>query len=92
MSRYLNAMRSGLLAIGIIAMPQLAVAQDSYPARPIKLLVGFAAGGATDTTFRKLGELAAKDLGQPIIIENRPGAGATLAPSTMAPEIGRAHV
>lgn len=67
--------------VGLVAKP--ALSQD-YPTRPIKLLVGFAAGGATDTTFRKLGELAAKDLGQPIIIENRPGAGATLAPSTMA--------
>lgn len=81
---YLAAIRSGLLAIGLAgATSQLASAQD-YPTRPIKLLVGFAAGGATDTTFRKLGELAAKDLGQPIIVENRPGAGATLAPSTMA--------
>jgi tripartite-type tricarboxylate transporter receptor subunit TctC len=67
--------------VGLASRP--ALSQD-YPTRPIKLLVGFAAGGATDTTFRKLGELAAKDLGQPIIIENRPGAGATLAPSTMA--------
>ncbi len=85
MRRYLDAMRSGLLAVGLIgAMSQISAAQDSYPTRPIKLLVGFAPGGATDTTFRKLGELAAKELGQPIIVENRPGAGATLAPSTMA--------
>ena len=61
-----------------------ALAEDVYPSRPIKLLVGFAPGGATDTTFRKLGELASKQLGQPIIVENRPGAGATLAPSSMA--------
>lgn len=61
-----------------------ALAQSNYPDRPIKLLVGFSAGGATDTTFRKLGELASKQLGQPIIIENKAGAGATLAPSTMA--------
>lgn len=61
-----------------------AVAADAYPVRPIRLLVGFGPGGATDITFRKLGELASHTLGQPIIIENRPGAGATLAPSTMA--------
>lgn len=79
------ALRYGAIIAALIgATPQLAKAQDSYPSRPIKLLVGFAAGGATDTTFRKLGELAAKQLGQPIIVENRPGAGATLAPSTMA--------
>jgi tripartite-type tricarboxylate transporter receptor subunit TctC len=85
MRRYLDVLRSGLIAIGMIAASsQFAVAQDAYPNRPIRLLVGFAAGGATDTTFRKLAELAAKDLGQPIVVENRPGAGATLAPSTMA--------
>ena len=82
---YFNVMRSALIAAGLIAATsQVTVAQDTYPNRPIRLLVGFAAGGATDTTFRKLAELASKDLGQPIVVENRPGAGATLAPSTMA--------
>jgi tripartite-type tricarboxylate transporter receptor subunit TctC len=85
MRKCVDVMRTGLLAVGLIgAMSQISAAQDQYPTRPIKLLVGFAPGGATDTTFRKLGELAAKELGQPIIVENRPGAGATLAPSTMA--------
>ncbi len=79
------ALRYGIVAAALIgAAPQFAKADDVYPSRPIKLLVGFAAGGATDTTFRKLAELASKQLGQPIIVENRPGAGATLAPSTMA--------
>lgn len=73
-----------VVAVLMSVAPQIAAAKDAYPSRPIKLLVGFAAGGATDTTFRKLGELASKELGQPIVIENRPGAGATLAPSTMA--------
>lgn len=82
---YFNVMRSALIAAGLVAATsQVTVAQDTYPNRPIRLLVGFAAGGATDTTFRKLAELASKDLGQPIVVENRPGAGATLAPSTMA--------
>lgn len=79
------ALRYGVVVAALIGVaPRIATAQDSYPARPIKLLVGFGAGGATDITFRKLGELASKQLGQPIIIENKPGAGATLAPSTMA--------
>lgn len=62
---------------------QPASAQD-YPSRPIRLLVGFGAGGPTDITFRKLAELAGKRLGQPIVVENKPGAGATLAPAQMA--------
>ncbi|OKO83018.1 tripartite tricarboxylate transporter substrate binding protein [Bradyrhizobium sp. AS23.2] len=77
--------RRGILAAALLAGQCLiATAQEAYPTRSIRLLVGFAAGGATDVTFRKLGELASKQLGQPIIIENKPGAGATLAPSTMA--------
>lgn len=80
-----KAIRLALFALMFVgAMPHHVVAQDAYPSRPIKLLVGFAPGGATDTTFRKLGELASKELGQPIVVENRPGAGATLAPSSMA--------
>jgi tripartite-type tricarboxylate transporter receptor subunit TctC len=79
------ALLHGMLAAGLLAANyQFAMAQEAYPVRSIRLLVGFAAGGATDVTFRKLGELASKQLGQPIIIENKPGAGATLAPSTMA--------
>ena len=78
-------LRHGMLAAALLAASgQFALAQEAYPVRSIRLLVGFAAGGATDVTFRKLGELASKQLGQPIIIENKPGAGATLAPSTMA--------
>ena len=76
--------RCGIVAVALIgAAGDRAVAQ-SYPDRPIRLLVGFGPGGATDITFRKLADLASKQLGQPIIIENKPGAGATLAPSTMA--------
>src|SRR5690606_18754645 len=60
------------------------MAADTYPSKPIHLLVGFGAGGPTDITFRKLAELAGKQLGQPIVIENKPGAGATLAPAMMA--------
>jgi tripartite-type tricarboxylate transporter receptor subunit TctC len=79
------ALRHGMLAAVLLAANcQFAMAQEAYPVRSIRLLVGLAAGGATDVTFRKLGELAARQLGQPIIIENKPGAGATLAPSTMA--------
>lgn len=46
-----------------------------YPAKPIKLIVPFAAGGPTDVCCRKLADLAAKDLGQEVIVENKTGAG-----------------
>lgn len=85
MSEWTRAVVCGvmLLAVTLVTVRE-SVAQDAYPSRPIRLLVGFAAGGATDITFRKLAELASKQLGQPIVVENRPGAGATLAPSNMA--------
>lgn len=55
-----------------------ATAADNYPARPIHIVVPYQAGGSTDTVIRKFAELAAPKLGQPIIIENRGGAGATM--------------
>ena len=61
-----------------------AFAQDNYPNRPITLIVPWPAGGSTDTHLRKLGELASKHLGQPIIIENKPGVGGNLGPAGMA--------
>jgi tripartite-type tricarboxylate transporter receptor subunit TctC len=59
-------------------------AQAPYPNRPITLIVPWPAGGSTDTHLRKLAELASKHLGQPIIVENRPGAGGMLGPAGMA--------
>ncbi len=68
------------LALFCISLASASWAADAYPSKPIRLLVGFGAGGPTDLTFRKLAELAGKELGQTIIVENKPGAGATLAP------------
>ena len=50
----------------------------AFPVRPIKLLVAFPAGGPTDITMRSLADNASKILGQPVIVENKPGAGGTL--------------
>jgi tripartite-type tricarboxylate transporter receptor subunit TctC len=55
-----------------------------YPNRPVTLIVPWPAGGSTDTHLRKLAELASKHLGQPIVIENKPGFGGMLGPSQMA--------
>lgn len=61
-----------------------AISASAYPNRPITLQVGFSAGGATDREFRLLASLASKHLGQPIIVENKPGVAGTLAASTLA--------
>ncbi|WP_326541544.1 tripartite tricarboxylate transporter substrate-binding protein [Pseudorhodoferax sp.] len=66
-----------LLAAGFAAGPALAQS-DRFPSRAIKVLIGFTAGGSTDVPFRVLAENASKILGQPVIIENKPGAGGIL--------------
>jgi tripartite-type tricarboxylate transporter receptor subunit TctC len=72
---------TALALCGFVSVP--AVAQ-SYPNRPITLIVPWPAGGSTDTHLRKLAELASKHLGQPVIVENKPGFGGMLGPSQMA--------
>jgi tripartite-type tricarboxylate transporter receptor subunit TctC len=52
---------------------------QAYPNRPIRLIVPFAAGGAVDVLARLLGSKLADQVGQPVVVENRPGAGGTLA-------------
>jgi tripartite-type tricarboxylate transporter receptor subunit TctC len=64
-----------LVAIASTAFAGLAVAQD-YPARPVKIIVPFATGGPADVYARFLGVRLQETLGQPFVIENRPGAGA----------------
>ncbi|MEJ8847176.1 tripartite tricarboxylate transporter substrate binding protein [Variovorax rhizosphaerae] len=84
-SRLLRAMALAALAT---AAPLAAIAQ-AFPAKPIKLIIAFPAGGPTDITMRQLAENASKILGQPVIIDNKPGAGGTLpaqALQTTAPD------
>ena len=68
-----------LAAAALPAMPALLHAQQgAWPTRPIRLIVPFATGGGTDVTTRMLAPKLGEALGQPIIIENRPGAGSTV--------------
>lgn len=62
----------------------LAVAQDAYPSRPIRLVVGFPPGGGGDGVARILAEHMSRTLKQQVIVENRPGAGTTIAPAAVA--------
>jgi tripartite-type tricarboxylate transporter receptor subunit TctC len=57
---------------------------QSFPAKPVTLICPWPPGGSTDVHMRKFAELAQKHLGQTIVVENKPGAGGTVGPSTMA--------
>jgi tripartite-type tricarboxylate transporter receptor subunit TctC len=71
-----------LSALGAL-LPSLANAQ-SYPTQPIKLIIPFAAGGPSDVLARGFAPKLGENLGQPIILENKPGAGANLAAEYVA--------
>jgi len=66
------------------AAPLLGQAQGTYPDKPISIWVGFPPGTSTDSVGRILADKMSKDLGQPIIIKNKPGVGGTLAPAEVA--------
>lgn len=66
-----------LLALSLVSAPSELSAQ-TYPDKPIRLIVPFTPGGSTDATARIVGEAMSEILGQPVVIENRPGAAATL--------------
>jgi tripartite-type tricarboxylate transporter receptor subunit TctC len=74
-----NLLLWGSLAVVLLDAPISAPAQTPYPDRPIRLVVAFVPGGATDTLTRQLTEDLKEALGQPVIVENRPGANGYLA-------------
>jgi tripartite-type tricarboxylate transporter receptor subunit TctC len=72
-----------LASAAALAFGSMAKAQD-FPKRPVTLIVPWPAGGATDVQMRALATATEKHLGQPIVVQNRPGAGGTLGPMRMA--------
>jgi tripartite-type tricarboxylate transporter receptor subunit TctC len=71
------------LALGALSLSAQAQA-PAYPAKPVKLVVGFAPGGAADYVARSVGDALGRALGQPIVIENKAGAGSSIAADAVA--------
>jgi tripartite-type tricarboxylate transporter receptor subunit TctC len=77
-ARTLACLLAALLAAGPAA------AADAYPSKPVKILVGYSAGGAVDAIARSVGQRMAATLGQPVVVENKPGAGTNIAVKALA--------
>ncbi len=69
----------GLVAFAFAAQAPDSAAQAKYPNRPIRILIPFAAGGGTDVVARIVGQRLSEQIGQPIIVEAKPGAGGAIA-------------
>jgi tripartite-type tricarboxylate transporter receptor subunit TctC len=82
-SRRKRASQTVLLATALLLSGALC-AQDDYPNRPLRIVVGFTPGGGPDITARHIAQRLGESLKQPVIVENRPGAGGTVAAGMVA--------
>jgi tripartite-type tricarboxylate transporter receptor subunit TctC len=81
--RGVRAVPAAMLLAGAVLAASPVAAQE-WPSRPIRILVGFGAGGGTDVTSRIIGDALSEVLGQSIVVENKPGAGGTIAGDIVA--------
>src|SRR2546421_7178866 len=77
----LSRLLSAIAVATLFGVPAFA---QSYPARPVRMVVPFAAGGAVDTVARALGQKLAETWKQPMLVDNRPGAGGNIAADHVA--------
>jgi len=75
---------AAMLCVVAPVLAQTAAASAPFPSKPVRMVVPFAAGGGTDTLARVLGEKMATSLGQPVIIDNKPGAGGIIGTDAVA--------
>lgn len=80
-TRFVAAIAVG---VAVTAPPSLVQAQQNFPTKPVRIVVPSAAGGPPDTLARLIGPKLSKSWGQPVVIENRPGAGSVIGTSVVA--------
>ena len=87
-----NVLRLAAGAAALPVLPRVARAQ-AYPTRPVRIVVNTAPGGSGDTLGRLIGRWLSEKLGQPFVIENRPGAGGNIAAEAVVKDLpGWLHV
>src|SRR3569832_2218185 len=76
--------RQSIALDGALLASPFAQAQPAFPSKPIRIVVPFPPGGSTDLLARRLGEKLSASIGQPVIVDNTPGAGGTLGADFVA--------
>ena len=79
----MRLVRAGLVAVVFALAPHLAAA-ETYPERPIRFVVPYAAGGTTDLLSRAIAQKLSEAIGQPLVPDNRPGAGGNVGAEIVA--------
>ncbi|MFC5524064.1 Bug family tripartite tricarboxylate transporter substrate binding protein [Polaromonas jejuensis] len=82
--RRILLLAAALLSAGALVLPMLARAEGAYPNRPIKFVVPYSAGGLPDTVARIFAQRLGDKLGQPVVVDNRPGANGVVAAQALA--------
>jgi tripartite-type tricarboxylate transporter receptor subunit TctC len=80
MTRFLRS----IVCLGLLSLAGAGLAQGSYPSRPIRMVVPFVAGGASDILARVIGQGLSEELGQPVVVDNRAGAGGNIGSDHVA--------
>lgn len=83
MKRFLTLVMASIAVQSAVLVP-MAHAADPYPNKPIRMVIAFPAGGPTDVNARNFAQAMTEQLGQPVLVDNRPGAGGNLASSLVA--------
>lgn len=84
MAQHLGRGVAALIAVGVFAAMPLSAAAQDFPNKPLRIVVGFPPGGGSDLMARSVGERLSTVLNQPVIVENKPGAGSSIAASYVA--------